>query len=122
MFKDNMDALAAHLENLIQSKTVIGEPMCVGNVTLIPVVTASFGFGLGDGEGAEPGKAGSKGSGGGAGAKINPTALVAIKGDEVQVFSLGEKNSMDKLMEMVPQLVTKLSEMKAKKADTAEEK
>jgi uncharacterized spore protein YtfJ len=122
MFKENMDALAAHLENLIQTKTIIGEPMMVGNVTLIPVVTASFGFGLGDGEGTEPSKGGGKGSGGGAGAKINPTALVAIKGDDVQVFSLGEKNSMEKLMELVPQLVTKLSEMKSKKADPEEPK
>lgn len=115
MFKENMDALAAHLENLVKTKTIIGETIIAGNVTIIPVVTASFGFGLGGGEGNEPGKGVGKGSGGGAGAKVVPTAIIAIKGDDVQVFSLGEKGTWEKLIEVVPELISKIQGHKTAK-------
>jgi uncharacterized spore protein YtfJ len=118
MFKENMDALAAHLENLVKTKTIIGEPIVAGNVTLIPVVTASFGFGLGGGEGNDPGKGVGQGSGGGAGAKVVPTAIIAIKGDDVQVFSLGEKGTWEKLIEVAPELISKIQGLKpAKKSE-----
>jgi len=115
MFQENMDVLATHLENLVKSKTIIGEPITAGNVTIIPVVTASFGFGLGGGEGNDPGKGVGKGSGGGAGAKIVPTAIIAIKGEDVQVFSLGEKNSWEKLIEVAPELISKIQGFKPAK-------
>lgn len=109
MFKEDLDTLAAHLENLIRSKTIVGEPMTAGSVTIIPVVTASFGFGLGGGEGTETTKGGGKGSAGGAGGRVQPTAIIAIKGEDVQVFSLGERGSMEKLIEVAPELISKIS-------------
>lgn len=115
MFKEDMDTLAAHLENLIRSKTIVGEPMVAGNVTIIPVMTASFGFGLGGGEGKDPNKGDGKGSAGGAGGRVEPTAIIAIKGGEVQVFSLGEKGSLEKLIEVAPELISKFSGLMAKK-------
>jgi len=115
MFKEDMDTLAAHLENLIRSKTIVGEPMVAGNVTIIPVMTASFGFGLGGGEGKDPNKGDGKGSAGGAGGRVEPTAIIAIKGGDVQVFSLGEKGSLEKLIEVAPELISKVSGLMAKK-------
>lgn len=115
MFQENMDVLATHLENLVKSKTIIGEPITAGNVTIIPVVTASFGFGLGGGEGTDPSKGGGQGSAGGAGAKVAPTALIAIKGDDVQVFSLGEKGSWEKLIDLVPEIISKIQQYKPAK-------
>ncbi len=83
MFKESMEAIVSHLENMIKTKTIVGEPINVDNTTIIPVMTASFGFGTGVGEGTEPGKGGGKGGGGGAGAKVNPSALIIIRdGDD----------------------------------------
>ena len=45
MLKDNIDALVSKLEHLVSTKTVIGEPITVGNNTLVPVISASFGLG-----------------------------------------------------------------------------
>ncbi len=116
MFKEDMEAIASHLENLVKSKTIVGDPITAGSATVIPIITASFGFGLGGGEGTESGKGGGKGSGGGGGAKISPTALLVVKGDDVQVFSLGEKGSLEKLIALVPDFITKISELKPKKS------
>lgn len=117
MFKEDMDAIAQHLENMVKSKTIVGEPITAGSATVIPIIAASFGFALGDGEGTEPGKGGGKGSGGGGGARITPTALLVVKGDDVQVFNLGEKGSLDKLVSLVPEIITKISEFKTKKGE-----
>ncbi|NLN86788.1 MAG: sporulation protein [Syntrophomonadaceae bacterium] len=119
MFKEDMDAIAAHLENMVKSKTVVGEPISAGSATVIPIIAASFGFALGNGEGTEQNKGGGKGSGGGGGARISPTALLVVKDDDVQVFNLGEKGSLDKLVTLVPEIITKISELKTKKAPAA---
>ncbi|WP_170084851.1 GerW family sporulation protein [Kyrpidia spormannii] len=112
MVKETIDAVVAHLENLVNTKTVIGEPITVGNTTLIPVVSASFGFGGGSGQGNEPEGSGGTGSGGGGGAKLIPTALVIIRDDEVKVFSLSQKGALEKLAELVPELASKISQFR----------
>ena len=121
MFKEDMDAIAAHLENMVRSKTIVGEPIIAGNATVIPIIAASFGFALGDGEGTEPNKGGGKGSGGGGGAKITPTALLVVKDDDVQVFNLGEKGSLDKLVTLVPEIISKISDLKTKKTPESDQ-
>ncbi|MCL6635455.1 MAG: sporulation protein [Peptococcaceae bacterium] len=106
MFKEDIEALVSHLENLISSKTVVGDPIVSGNTTIIPIVTASAGFGMGSGEGGDE-KNGGKGTGAGARMRISPTALIVIQGDDVQVYSLGRKGSLTRLAEMIPEVVNR---------------
>ena len=117
MFKENVDALVDHLEHLINTKTIVGEPITAGNIQIIPIMTASFGFGTGAGEGNEPSKGSSKGAGGGAGATIKPTALVLIQDGDAKVYSLGNKGMIGKLAELVPEVMAKLG----KKESTPQE-
>jgi len=113
VFKESVDALVSRLENLITAKTIVGEPITVGNTTIIPIISTSFGFGTGAGEGTEPSKSGSgKGSGGGAGAKVSPTALVIIQNGEVNVYSLGKKGTMEQLAGILPEVLAKFNQDK----------
>ncbi|MFZ5900514.1 MAG: GerW family sporulation protein [Bacillota bacterium] len=107
MFKEDIDALVSRLENLISTKTVVGEPIVSGNTTIIPIVTASVGFGMGSGEGQDEKHQGGKGIGAGAGMKLTPSALLIIQGDNVQVYSLANKGSLAKLAEMIPEVINK---------------
>ncbi|WP_426405874.1 GerW family sporulation protein [Desulforudis sp. 1190] len=50
---------------------------------------------------------GGKGSGGGAGMKLFPTALLVIQGDNVQVYSLAHKGTLEKLAGMIPEVLSK---------------
>lgn len=110
MFKESVDALVSHLENLVTAKTIVGEPIKVDNATIIPIISTSFGFGTGAGEGTEPSKSGGgKGSGGGAGAKVSPTALVIIQNGEVNVYSLGKKGTMEQLAGIMPEILAKFN-------------
>jgi uncharacterized spore protein YtfJ len=108
MFKEDVEALVSQLTNMVTSKTIVGDPIVSGNSTIIPVLTASFGFGTGGGEGTDPSHGVGKGVGGGAGVKLAPTALIVVQGDEVKVYSLAQKGALDKLAELVPDILTKV--------------
>ncbi|OPY56536.1 MAG: Sporulation protein YtfJ (Spore_YtfJ) [Pelotomaculum sp. PtaU1.Bin035] len=108
MFKENVEAIFASLNNMVSTKTIIGDPIIHGNTTIIPILTASFGFGLGDGEGSEPSRGTGKGSGGGAGAKLAPNSLIIMQGDDVKVYSLSHKGTVEKLAELVPVILSKM--------------
>lgn len=44
------------MEHMLNTKTVVGEPITVDGNTLIPLISVGFGFGIGTGEGADPKK------------------------------------------------------------------
>ncbi|MHB1654479.1 MAG: GerW family sporulation protein [Desulfitobacteriaceae bacterium] len=104
---ENINSIFEKLENFIKTKTVVGEPLKVGEITIIPFIDISFGLGTGGGGGTD--EKGSKGTGGGAGtgARIAPSAVLVIKGDQVQLLPIKKAGSLEKLIEMVPDLVEK---------------
>ncbi len=104
----NISALLEKLKDILNTETVIGEPITMGNVTIVPIISISFGAGTGTGSGKD--EKGNDGSGGGAGVggKITPTAVMIIKNDEVSVLPLTGKGSLDHVVAMLPELITKL--------------
>lgn len=107
MLKENVEAIVSKLENLINTKTIVGDPIVSGNITILPIMSASFGFGTGGGEGSEASKGTGKGEAGGAGVRIRPVALVVIQEREVKVYSLGQKGTLEKLAGLIPEIATR---------------
>lgn len=110
----DLNQFAEQLENLISSKTVIGDPISVGEVTLVPIIKANFGFGVGSGssDGVKRGGA----SGGGGGAVITPIAIVVVKGQEVDMLVIDkhESRGLAPLLEKLPLLFEKMPFLKKK--------
>ena len=77
------------VERMLNTKTVVGEPITVDGNTLIPLVSVGFGFGVGGGEGTDPKKGAGIGGGTGAGGGVKPVAVVVINKDGVRVESTG---------------------------------
>ena len=102
------------LEKFIRTETVVGEQIQVGNITLIPIVTVSFGLGGGGGSGKDGEGNDGGGGGGGTGAKIQPNAMLVIKDGEVSAIPLNSKGSFDKLFEMMPEIISKMDCCKPK--------
>lgn len=119
-FKENIDSMFERFENFLKEKTVIGEPMEMGNVTLIPACTVSFGMGNGGGDGTDQKGNGGTGTGGGFGARITPTAMIVVKGDNVEILPISKGHAFEKLIDMVPNLMDKI-DMKMKKEDEIKE-
>lgn len=110
MLKESLEALVSHLENMVQSKTVVGDPIESHGKTIIPLISVRAGFGAGDGEGNEPRHGTGKGQGGGAGLSITPAALLIIDQDGTQVYSLNQKGSVSRLIELIPEIKNKMGQ------------
>lgn len=76
------------VERLINTKTVVGDPITVDGRTLIPLVSVGFGFGVGGGEGNDPKKGPGTGGGTGGGGGVKPVAVIVVDKDGVRVESV----------------------------------
>jgi len=103
------DKAVGEIERIINTKTVVGEPITVEGNTLIPLVNVGFGFGVGAGEGTEPKKGAGQGGGTGGGGGVKPVALVIINKDGVRVEPIkhGAATVLEKLTETVGNVATK---------------
>ncbi|MCB2305505.1 sporulation protein [Clostridium estertheticum] len=106
---ENAEALFSNLERFLKTETVVGEAIIVGETTLIPLITVSFGCGTGGGTGNTLKDGEGTGGGLGAGAKITPTAILVIKDGNVTMLSIKGKCNLENLIQMVPGLVSKVS-------------
>lgn len=107
--KENLDLLFSNLEKFLKAETVVGEPIVVGEVTLVPIISIMFGGGAGGGNGNDNRGTNGTGSGGGVGARIIPNAILVVKKDEVTLLPIKEKSNSDNLLNMVPDIVSKLN-------------
>lgn len=105
-----IEKVMGELHRIVQTETVVGEPVQAGKVTLIPVSKISFGFGAGGQEGK-----GQTGTGGGA--SVEPIAFVVIDEEgQVQILTLKDKEaSLGQLAGLVPEALAKIKKFMAKR-------
>lgn len=106
---NNLDALFGKLEGFISTKTVVGEPTNIGGVIIVPLIEVSFGLGAGASENKPDEKRNKETSGGGMGAKITPSAVLVIMNGAVQLVNVKNQDSLNKLIDMVPGVLSKLN-------------
>ena len=116
---ENAEVLFTNLEKFLKTETVVGEAIIIGETTLIPLITVSFGCGTGGGTGNSTKDGEGSGGGLGAGARISPTAILVIKNGEATILPVKGKCNFESLIEMVPGIVSKVS---AKMADHKDKK
>lgn len=104
----NVEAIIDKVVQSMSTKTVIGEPMEIGSLTLIPIVNVSFGFGAGSGEGKAAHDDGGSGTGGGGGARMKVAGVLVIQGDDVRFIQTGAGGALDKLVDAIPDVLEKV--------------
>jgi len=104
----SFETLFNKMENFVSTKTVVGEPTSIGDVIIVPLVDVSFGVGAGSISGGEKLKD-SNSNGGGLGAKIIPSAVMVIQNGTVQLVNIKNENSINKLIDMFPGVMSKLN-------------
>lgn len=112
--KNNLQELFENFKEMIRVETVVGQPVHIGNAILVPFVDVTFGFGSGGMNGKT--ETGRRSAGTGGGAKMEPTAILVIKGDRVEMFSIKkdgyQASSFEKLIAMAPEIIDKLKKEK----------
>ena len=105
----------SEIERMLNTKTVVGEPITVEGATLIPLVNMGFGFGVGAGKGTDASKGNGEGGGTGGGGGVKPVAVVIVTADGVRVEQI--KSSTATVLEKVAESIGKVAAAKSKKDD-----
>jgi len=102
------DKAVAEIERMLNTKTVVGEPITIEGNTLIPLVNVGFGFGVGSGQGTEPNKGSGSGGGTGGGGGVKPVALIIINeaGVRVEPIKSGTASVLEKVAETIGRAAT----------------
>jgi uncharacterized spore protein YtfJ len=101
------------IEKVLTSKTVVGEPIKIGDTTLIPLISIGFGFGAGGGVGKGGGakeQGEGAGGGGGAGGGVKPVAVIVIDKKGVRIEQI--KGKLSSMMESLEKIIEKHEEKK----------
>ena len=111
------------IREMVDANTIIGQPIQAEGMTLIPISRLTFGFASGGSDYAsknqKPEAANSFGGGSGAGVNIVPVAFLIVKGDSVKILPVNPPagTTVDRVVEMVPDLVDKVTTYLDKKQD-----
>lgn len=119
--KGIMDVTMDKLRAMVDADTIIGTPINAGGITLLPVSKISFGVATGGSDFPSKTQSGLFGGGGGAGVTISPVAFIAINGDSVKMMPIyNELGTVDKAINMAPELLDKVKELFNKENKPAE--
>ena len=100
------------IREMVDVNNVIGEPIVVGDVTIVPVSKVSVGFGGGGSDYVKNVGSGEPFGGGvGGGVKVTPTCFLIIKDGNVRMMPVAAPASTtaDRLVEMVPDTLDKIA-------------
>ena len=121
---EDLNGLMQQLEGFITTKTVVGEPIHVDKTILVPLIDVSFAAASGSTasnkfvekhkEKEKRVDGGSGAGAGGLGAKVTPSAMLVIQNGTTQLINVRSQDSITKLIDMIPGLVSKFPEFVSK--------
>lgn len=100
-FNESVDVLFEKVEDLVSTKTVVGDAIVIGNMTLLPMIEVAVGAGVGAKSNVD--------AAGGVGAKITPSAVLVIQDGNIQMINIKNQDAVSKLVDMAPGIVHKLN-------------
>lgn len=106
-----MDKTIEKIKSMVNADTIIGAPIKIGEVTLIPVSKVTYGFAAGGTDfPSKQGNAEPFGGGAGAGITISPVAFLSICGTQVKMLPVNPPvTTAERIVEMVPDTVDRIS-------------
>lgn len=121
---DLMSTTMQKIREMVDVNTIVGQPITTPDgITLIPVSKLSFGFASGGSDfmtkNHKPGDNNTFGGGSGAGVNISPVAFLIVKGDSVRLLPVDPPaaTTVDRVIEMVPEVVDKVTDFLEKKKE-----
>lgn len=102
-FEGTVSSLMNSLENYVTTKTIVGEPIQYNDVVVFPMADVSFGVAAGAFN-----KETKTNGAGGAGAHISPSAVLIIQNGSSKIVNIKDKDSINKLIEIIPDIMNKL--------------
>ena len=114
-FQTTVGSLMKGMDGFVSSKTVVGEPIQVGETIILPLVDVSFGMGAGAFCGEK-----KKNSGGGIGGKMSPSSVLVIQNGTTKLVNVKNQDGLTKVLDMVPDFVNRFAPGGSDSAETAD--
>ncbi|WP_102400837.1 GerW family sporulation protein [Haloimpatiens massiliensis] len=112
-----MKTTMENIKDMVDVNTIVGTPIESKDGSLVlPISRVSFGFVAGGSEFANCKASGDNpdfpfGGGSGAGVTVKPVAFLVIKPDSLRLLSLDQKNTYDKVIDTMPQIIDTIKDM-----------
>jgi uncharacterized spore protein YtfJ len=108
MFDQNTfkETILESVKSLVDANIIVGQPIVSGNISIIPVFKASVGIVSGGASSAD-----SPLGGAGGGVSVSPVTFIVIEKDTVKILSAGDTSMVERLVESIPGLIDKLTDL-----------
>lgn len=107
MATNNIDGTISTLFNgmdgFLSTKSVVGDPIKVGDTIIIPLLDVNFGMAAGAFNKQEGNSAA-----GGLGAKLSPSAVLVISDGRTRLVNIKNQDAVTKAMDMAPEIVDRI--------------
>jgi len=117
-----MDNAFTKMRSLVDADIVVGTPVQTADgASIIPINRVTMGFLTGGGEYSDLSRTSSTdlypfAGGSGAGMSVSPVCFLVSDGKTVKLINVDEKNTLDKILGLIPEVAGKLMEdVKGKK-------
>ncbi len=111
-FESTLASLFKGMDGFISAKTVVGDAITVNDTIILPLIDVSFGVAAGAGNNDNKNKAA-----GGMGGKMSPSAVLVIHDGITRLVNVKNQDSVTKIIDMVPDVIDKVTSMINKKKD-----
>ena len=112
LFGNTVESLMDGMNGMLATKTVVGEPIRIGETLILPLVDVSFGVGAGFFQNEK-----KNSGGGGLGGKMSPSAVLVIQNGTTKMVSVKNQDGISKLIDMIPDFVNKILNKKETKEE-----
>ena len=103
------------MDGFVSSKSVVGDPIKVGDTIIIPLLDVNFGMAAGAFN-----KLTGNNAAGGIGAKLSPAAVLVISNGKTRLVNIKNQDAISKIIDMAPEIVDRITGF-FKKEKTEEE-
>ncbi len=103
-FTSTIESLFKGMDQFVTTKTVVGEPVQVGETIIIPLIDVTCGMAAG--AFAEGSKQKDKGCGG-MSAKMSPSAVLVIQNGVTKLVNVKNQDAVTKVIDMAPDLINR---------------
>lgn len=100
--QSTVTSLFEGMDAFFSSKTVVGEPIHIEDVIIVPLVDVTFGMGAGS---AANGTSKKNKEGGGLGGKMTPSAALVIQNGHTKLVNIKNQDAVTKIIDLVPDVI-----------------
>ena len=119
-----MQTAIEEIKSMVDADTIIGNPIAISNMTVIPVSKITYGLASGGVDlNTKNNQSKIFGGGGGAGVSVVPVCFIAVKDGDAKILNISYSDDLtSKAVALVPELFEKIKSLfKTKKEDSKEE-